>query len=100
MHLGDITTGEGNHRRLASVRGVGSDQDRHAGGLCLGESIGKIGDLVPRYFASVRIRKMSISGQHGYFAEARLDAHTPIGIVRPPDLDAWCMPVIGSDPAA
>src|ERR1700728_4759690 len=94
MDLGGITPRESDHCRLASFRLVWIDQDCDAGSLRLGESIGKVGDLVARYFASIGIRKMSVRNQHGHFAETGLDAHAAIGIVGPANLDARRLPVI------
>src|SRR5580700_2899122 len=97
MDLGDVTAGERNDRRSASVRSVRIDHDGSARSLCLGQRVGKIGNLQAGYFAPVRIRKMPVGGQHGYLAEVGFDPDATIGIVRPADLDARSTAVIGND---
>src|SRR5580692_11422464 len=43
---------------------------------------------------------MSVRGQNGYFAEPGLNPYTAISIVRPADLDARRVSIIGNDLAA
>jgi hypothetical protein len=100
MDLSNVAAGKQNDRCLSPVGGIGLDRVVTPAAFALIRVLGRVGDFVTCRFASVGVRKMSVGGEDCHLAEGRIDPHAAIGFVRPADLDARCMSLIGNDLAA
>jgi hypothetical protein len=74
---------------------IGGHQDGPSTGLSLGQRLREASDSISGRLPSVWIRKVTICNQCSELAERRCDADAPIGVGRPPDLDAGRVCIAG-----
>src|SRR6476660_4949621 len=97
MDLGDVAAGKLHDGRIPTISGVGSRQYVRAGRFRLFQGLGQIVNVVASQLVPVRIRQMPISYEYGHLTESRLDADTPIRVVRSPNFDTRRTGIVGDD---
>lgn len=97
MDFGDIAAGELHEGCVPLISRIRGDQNPYPGCFGLGEGIREVRDFIAGRLASEGMRKMTIRYEHCQLAEVRLDPDSSISVIRPPDLDAGGMRVIGDN---
>src|SRR6266478_3402398 len=71
----------------------------HVDTACFGlsERVRQIRHLISGRLPAVRIRKVTVGNQRGQLPELRFDPHSPIGLCRSSDFDAWSTLFIRDD---
>jgi hypothetical protein len=75
-------------------------RERWRRSLRLADRICDICHLIADHLAPVLIRELSIGDEHGDLAECGVDPHAAVSILRPANLYARCVPVVGNDLAS
>src|SRR5262247_177696 len=97
MDLSDVAARKLHDGRMPTIGCVRSRQHFRAGRFRLVHRLGEIVDIVASQLVPVRIGQMAISYQHGHLTESRLDADTPVRVVRSPNFDTRRAAVVGDD---
>src|SRR5437016_6466267 len=97
MDLGNVAARKLHEGRMPTIRGVGSRQHVRAGRFRFFQRLGQIVNVVTSQLVPVRIGQMAIGYKHGHLTESRLNADTPIRVVRSPNFDTRRAGIVGDD---